>query len=300
MGRLPGPALAGLVLIGCGTPVDEGPAAPIEVKAWATDQHASGGMLVIQTTHDAGLTVSLPSPEVEGLTFTDEGLTTESLGGRMVLTQRFRFTGKKGFYEVPPLVVSAGDVSGESRALWLDLGVQGPNADKLADIDDPGAVWTLPVGWICGGMSVAGLMTVGLGYGFVRVLRKPRKKPVRLVPPDVRCLRAWEAVRADTALSDDDKAKELSRIFREYVEEVLAFPAVSWTSTEILARLEGMQHLPAGNVPRAKKLLRATDLVKYAEVSPEADFFDDMDADLRAFVSSTRPRSWSPEGAGDA
>ena len=61
-----------------------------------------------------------------------------------------------------------------------------------------------------------------------------------------------------------------------------------------------MAHLPKGNVPRAKKLLRATDLVKYAEVSPESDFFDDMDADLRAFVGSTRPRSWSEEGNADA
>ncbi|MEZ4321935.1 MAG: hypothetical protein R3F61_30970 [Myxococcota bacterium] len=298
--RLGSVGVAGLwVLAGCSA-TDEPDPSGIEVRAWAVDTHASGGVLVVQTTHPEGVAVSLPEPEVEGLVFTQEGLTTEQLGGRSVLTQRFRFTGKKGFYEVPPLVVTGGEVEAQSLPVWLDLGVQGPNVDKIADIEDPAAVWEIPWGWICAGGGVTLLMVGGVLVGFASMARRPRTKVQKLVPADVRCLKAWEAIRADDALSDDDKAKELSRIFREYVEEVLQFPAVSWTTTEIVQKLEGMAHLPQGNVPRARDLLRATDLVKYAEVSPEHDFFEGMDASLRAFVSSTRPRSWSPEGPADA
>ncbi len=283
---------------------------PIEVDVWTRQMTKSGGTLVVQTTHDDDLSVALPTPEVPGLELQDGALTTESLGQRTVLTQTFTFTGDPGFYEVPPLVVTgtrgvakdeapAEPVEGQSRAIWIDLGKEAPNAEKIGDITEPSVVWTIPWGWIGAGCGVTGLMLGGLVVGFASYLRRPSKTVERLDPPDVRCIRAWEAVREDPVLTDEEKAKELSRIFREYVQEVLQFPAVAWTSTEILERLESMAHLPKGNVPRAKGLLRATDLVKYADVSPESDFFDDLDADLRAFVSSTRPRSWEQETGSD-
>ena len=259
----------------------------------------------MQTTHDDGLSVTLPTPEVPGLEIQDGALTTESLGDRTVLTQTFSFSGDAGFYEVPPLVVTgtsgadAAPIEGQSLAIWIDLGKEAPNSEKIGDITEPSVVWTVPWGWIAGGCSVIGLFLGGIVFAFASVLRRPTQTVVRIDPPDIRCIRAWEAVRADAGLTDEEKAKELSRIFREYVQEVLQFPAAAWTSTEILERLESLAHLPKGNVPRAKGLLRATDLVKYADVSPESDFFDDLDADLRAFVSSTRPRSWS-QGESDA
>jgi hypothetical protein len=270
---------------------------PIEVEVYTRQLTKSGGTLVVQTTHDDDLSVSLPDVEVAGLELQEGTLSTESLGERTVLTQTFPFTGAPGFYEVPPLVVTgtragAEPVEGQSRAVWIDLGKEAPNAEKIGDITEPAAVWVIPWGWLVGGCTVAGMMVGGFVVAFASVLRRPRESVERLEPPDVRCLRAWEAVREDYDLTDEEKAKELSRIFREYVQEVLQFPAAAWTTTEILERLESMAHLPKGNVPRAKGLLRATDLVKYADVSPESDFFDDLDADLRAFVSSTRPRSW--------
>lgn len=285
-----------LALSGCADPlaVDSG---QVAVRVWATEVTPAGGWLVVQSTHPVGRAVSLPVPEVDGLTFSAEGAPVEERAGdRAVLTQRWRFTGKKGSYEIPGLVVSV-DGEGDARSLplWVDLGVTVSAFDAMEDIAEPGRIWAVPWRWI-GGVALLGALVVGtLGIGVGALASKPRKREVALDPPDVRCLRAWEAVRADASLSDDDKAKELSRLFREYTEEVLQFPAVSWTTSEILARLESMVHLPKGNVPRAKKLLRATDLVKYAEVSPENDFFDEMDADLRAFVGSTRPNAWRPD-----
>jgi len=131
----------------------------------------------------------------------------------------------------------------------------------------------------------------GIGFAFTRP-RRARDVVVVPEPPDIVAIRSWEAVRADEAMGDEEKAEALSRIFRVYVEGVLAFQATAWTTTEILARLTGMGHLPEGNVPRAKRLLRATDRVKFAEAKPGADLFDDLDSDLRAFVGSTRPTAW--------
>ena len=129
-----------------------------------------------------------------------------------------------------------------------------------------------------------------------------RSRPVPEVPaepPDTVAIRAWEAVRADEALDDERKAQALSRIFRDYTEAALGIPAVAWTTTEILGHLGRMANLPEGNVPRARRLLRATDLVKFAEKKPGTDFFEDLDADLRAFVGSTRPTRWDEGGSDD-
>lgn len=289
-----------LLLMACGAGLDGAPD-PIEVRAWTVDNTSSGGVLVVQTSHEDGLTVGLVEPEVPGLTFSGDGLETETLGDRVVLTQRFRYTGKKGYYEVPPLVVSASDeLKAQSLPLWIDLGKEAPNLAKIDDIVEPEAVAESILGWVLAGIGVVAVMVGGVFYAFIGALRRPAAAPKKRLPPDIRCLRAWEAVLADTSLDEDEKARELSRIFREYTEEVLQFPAVSWTTTEILARLGEMAHLPSGNLARAKKLLRVTDLVKYADVSPEGRFFEELDADLRAFVSSTRPRSWDSEEQADA
>ena len=114
-------------------------------------------------------------------------------------------------------------------------------------------------------------------------------------PPDVAALQRWEAIRRDPTLDDMARAHALSQIFRTYVEAVLTFPATAWTTSEILERLRDMAHLPTGNVPRARRLLRATDRVKYAEARPGQDLLEELDADLRAFVGSTRPHSWNGE-----
>ena len=96
-----------------------------------------------------------------------------------------------------------------------------------------------------------------------------------------------------TSEQDFEKAQALSSIFRDYTEAALGFPASAWTTTEILEKLRSMVRLTEGNVPRARRLLRAPDRVKYAEQVPGRDFFEDLDAALRAFLGSTRPHTWA-------
>lgn len=269
---------------------------PLELSAWTVDGTGSGGVLVVQTRSVQATDLELPVPEVEGLTFSADGQPSqERLGDHTVITQRFRYTGKKGSYEIPALTVHAGELEAQSAPVWVDLGVEAPNVEQLGDIVEPDAIWTVPWTPIVAAVGIGLLLG---GGGLLALVRLTRPKPKRVIrtPPDLRCLDAWEKVWADASLTEEDKASELSNIFRAYTEEVLSFPATAWTTTEIVAHLTELKHLPEGNVPRAKRLLQATDLIKYAEEEADGEFLRRMDADLRAFVGSTRPRGWDPEG----
>lgn len=260
-----------------------------------------GGKILMQSVTPAGVAIELPEPEVEGLKFVEEGSPrVETVGARTVVTRRFTFSGKQEMYELPALSLRWTDSAGEhevsSAPVWLDLGVEAPRPTDPVDIVEPAAVRVLRLERVGAALAALALVALGLWVGFA----KP-KAPVEAPPPppaDVRALTAWAAVLADERLDDHAKAIELSRIFREYLEEVLRFPATAFTTTETLARLSALPHLPEGNVPRAKRLLRATDLVKFAEQRAGQERFAELDADLRAFIEATRVRGFAPpEGA---
>lgn len=282
-----------LWLAGCSPEVAQTASAPVELRTWIAEEPKSGsGVLVVQLENDDTLPVEAPKPEVPGLTFTPKGSArVEDLGTRTVTTQEWEFSGAAGHYEIYPLHVEAGGQGVQSESLFVDIDTAPPEAGKLADIAESAPIWTIPWTPV---LVVGGVLAVfagGIVLAFVGLARRPLP-PVVEEPPDVLCLRAWDAIRSDGALSPEEKAKALSRLFRDYVEAVLHFPAARWTTTETLDQLTAMKHLETGNVPRAKRLLRATDLIKYAEQRPGADLFDDLDADLRAFVTSTKPHHY--------
>jgi hypothetical protein len=286
-----------LLLAACATPpAVEAP--PVAAEVWVEHATDEGGQLVVQTTYDPRGTLDLPQPEVEGLTFSPVGEPErERLGQREVLTLRWDFKGGKGSYEIPPLRVGwdgpDDDAEDETDPLFVDLGVEPPRQGEIADIRDPSRVWSIPWAGIATTMAVTGLLGAGIATAF-RLGGRRRPAQVPPEPPDVLALRLWDVVRADPALDDLERAVRLAAIFRGYSEAVLGFPATAWTTSEILERLGAMPHLPEGNVPRARRLLRATDRVKFADARAGADLFEELDADLRAFVASTRPHAWSP------
>jgi hypothetical protein len=176
--------------------------------------------------------------------------------------------------------------------LFIDIATEAPREGEPEDIVEPSRIIQIPWGWF--GAAAGGFAVLAAGI-FLAFGRTGSKKEAVLPadPPDVAALRAWEAVRSDPTLDDQERALAISRIFREYAGVVLGFSATAWTTTEILAHLRGLAHLPEGNVPRARRLLRATDRVKFADHKPGTDLFEDLDADLRAFVGTTRPHQWT-------
>lgn len=294
-----------LLLVACGSEPAEVPAVePVELRVFLDGApRTGGGTVVVQAEYDPAGNLELPEPvSTDGkLSFTADGPPVEELiGARRVVTQRYLFRGPNGSYEIPPLTArwdgKDADAEGKSTALFVDLGVKPPAQDGLVDIVEPEPLVSLP--WLAIGAVVA-LFAAGLGFAF-----RPRRAPVVAAepppPPDQLALAAWDRVRRDPQLTVDDKAQQIARIFREYVEAVLGYEATSRTTFELLAHLEALQHLPEGNVPRARRVLRAADRVKFAEERPGVDgktavamWLEELDADLRGFVDSTRPSAWT-------
>lgn len=263
------------------------------VEAWI-DTRASAPTLVVQVRAPDGEAWTLDVPKTQGLTLGDADTTSERLNGpqgpERVETRRYPLTGKGSF--IVEKVCAKGD--GEpacASPLYVDLGAP-RDRSAMADIVEPGRLFPVePVLVALGALAALGL--VALAVRAAR--RRPREAPVVVLPPEdphLAALRRWDAVRADPSLDDHAKALALSEIFRDYAEAVLSFPARALSTTETVRHLEQMSFLPRENIPRARRLLRATDRVKYAEATPGADFFEELDGDLRAFIESTRPKSW--------
>ena len=294
-------ALVG-ILMGCGESderqvVDTG----VTIQSWLSDKPTSGvGTLNVQISAPATLELEMTDPDVQGLRFTELGdAQTERMAGRVLISRRFRFSGKKGHYEIGPQTVGWQDESGEqttsSSSIFVDLQVDPISVGELSDISEPDAIWSVP-NWFYWGAGGCGLAVLAIGGGSV-LFGTGRKKPQEdaLVPPDLRAIRQWEAVQADMAMNDLDRSVAIARILRDYVEAVFAFPATGYTTSEILNHLGALVHLPEGNLARAERLLRATDRIKFTDESARSKLFEDLDNDLRAFVGSTRPHGWEFE-----
>lgn len=232
-------------------------------------------------------------PLSQTLTFDPVQPTEQRLGPDLVVTAAYPISATSGSHIIRgACIVLEGQDPLCADPVHLDLGTP-TDRSELRDIEDPGRLW--PVTEIALGLAGLGLAA----YAGVLLLRRRKSAPAEEVapaapqtPPEILAIRQWEAARADASLSDHEKALKLSWIFREYTEEVLNFPARAWSTSEIMAHLERIAHLPKGNTPRAKRLLRATDRVKYAEAKPGEDFFEQLDSDLRGFVDSTKPQRW--------
>ncbi|TVQ91926.1 MAG: hypothetical protein EA397_08480 [Deltaproteobacteria bacterium] len=294
--------MVALLVGGCGlaTPSIE-PAeseAPVEVRTWIEGQPARGvATLVVQVRAAQGVTAAHPEPELPRLTVVEAGEPSiERVGELTVSTRRYRVTGPQGSYEIPSL--STGPDALPSDALWIDLGEPTEALDQLFDIEDPKAVFQLDRGLVVGAVCVGlvGLGSLGglaLAFGGLAG-RAPKELPPE--PPDVVALRRWDAVRADPELDDQAVAVAIAEILRVYIEAVLGFPATAWTTREILDQLGAMEHLPEGSVGRAKRILRATDFIKFADAKAREALFDELDDALRAFVGTTRPQRFEGDG----
>jgi hypothetical protein len=295
--RAPLHAAGLLALLACAEtlPPSAGEAGGDTVEVSTGVETGDKGALVLRVLVSAPNDVKweLSLPEVEGLSYGPAASRTEQLGGRSVLTQRLPLRGSPGRYIVEGVCAQPdnGDPASCAEPLYLDLG-EPPDRSAMADIAEPERLYYLPLRELA---AAAALAALGLWAYRRRAATTVEAPPAPLAPPeppDLAALRRWEAVRRDASLSDFDKALALSEIFRAYAEAVLLFPARAWSTTQTLEHLTQLTQLPQENVPRARRLLRATDRVKYAEDRPTAQFFEDLDSDLRAFIDSTRSKQW--------
>jgi hypothetical protein len=232
------------------------------------------------------------SPELDTAVPRVEGLAAvlveeRSLDGETATSlQTWELSGPAGSYLLPPLKVVFVSPEGseremESAALFADIGTGGPRSVlapmALAPIPEQMPWWPFA--------AVAGLLFLGTGVWWWR-REDPSVQPPPPVPPDVAALATWRALQGDGELDDHALAVGLSALFRRYLEQVLPISATTATSREILASAS----LTAALKPPVRRLLTATDLIKYARKGGGDALFDQLDADLRKVIETTRPQ----------
>lgn len=243
-----------MLLFACASP--EAPVVPA-ASVWVEARKVDEGAAIRLHAPDAA-TLQLP----EGLSATDVG------------EGAWELRGAKGSWIVEV------EAEGEKTALYLDIGVDGPSGGPMEDLaalpPPPPPRWP----WILGGFALAGL-AVALFAWARKALRRPAPPPLP-DPPDVVARRAWRALRARSDLDAETLARELSAVYRAYVEARHGWPATQRTTREILDNLAA--ELSAAQLDRARRLLGAMDLVKFAEREAHADIFDALDQDFEELV----------------
>ncbi len=168
--------------------------------------------------------------------------------------------------------------------LFVDLGAKGPTGGEMDDLaalpPPPPPVWP----WVVGGLAGAAVLGGAAVWAWQRF--KPVPPPPVPEAPEVIARRAWAALRDRADLTPEEIAKAMSEIFRTWVDAAWGFPATRRTTREILDNLAGS--FTAVELDAARRLLMATDLVKFAERSEHANLFDALDRDFAALVRPVR------------
>ena len=183
---------------------------------------------------------------------------------------------------LPPLRVSFEGGSAEAFAPALVLPVISmvpQEATGIRDLADPVEFGTPPWPYVL--LGIAGVILAGLiWYFFIR------KRPLEVIvqtpadperPPHSIALARLRALEtAPTITRDQIEAYyvELSDIVRTYIEQRLGVLALESTTPEIYQSLTGtkLRHtLPSGVAKQVNRILSLSDLVKFADYSPETE-----------------------------
>lgn len=150
--------------------------------------------------------------------------------------------------------------------------------------------------WILGGLLLIALLVVLLLWLRKRK-RKPQEEEAIVLPPHVEALNRLRALDEKPYLNAGDyKAyySELTEILRHYFERRYAFPALEYTSGQILAYLKREPDFPKTRYAELKRFLKASDLVKFAKKIPQRAEAVPYRKQVAQIVLETRP--WQAEG----
>jgi hypothetical protein len=280
--------------------------------AWALESEVSvsarldGGVqgspdtVIVSVEYPRGYAVELGEPAAEGLTFSRVGeVAVERAGGLVLERHAYRFSGASGSYELAPINVEWSAPEGEgvaaSYSLFIDHQVEAKPPGELVDIIEPEI--QAPAGWAAWfvGGGLLGLFAAGVFWAFFAKPKEVDEEAPEGPPAHEVALARWKAVLADASMSVEEKAIELSALFRDYLEAQLRFAATAWTTTETMTHLRELAYLEAEQLQSAKRILRATDWVKYAEAATPEESLRALDSDLRGFIDATRPHEWRGE-----
>lgn len=291
------PAVLLLALTACadrGGETIQGPGGS-EVRVELLDRSVEAGKAVeveLRVVAADPAQVEVAPPQAEGLTTRLEREEREPLGELVATTRRYSLTGPPGSYVINTGQALLAQPDGTRQAsplspLFVDIGVKGPSSE-LEDIESlplsERARWPYLLG--------AGLLVLAVGLGFW-YWRRRRRRPALVPPPEAPALiarREWAAVLMDQGLDDHRRALRLSEVFRRYIEARNELPASSWTSSEILVGLYERSGVSGPLLDAARRILDATDLLKFARRGGGLEFFLALDKDFHAYLDATEPK----------
>lgn len=239
-----------------------------------------------------GWSLELPDPAAEGFTLTlqgEEGPVNDR--GRARRVRRYALSGPAGSAVVglPPLRAlgpQGAEQAVEVPPLFIDLGVTGPTGGPMDEAlalapppPEPPYLW----------IGAGGLVVVGAGLSML-ILAKLRggRAEAAPLPPHARAAREWLEARA-AGLDDQALAFALSEVLRRYIEAVSGWPATSATPREISAWMAEVGWLSPEARAQADRVLRATDLLKFARDGGGDAFFNQLEADFEGVLLASRP-----------
>lgn len=169
------------------------------------------------------------------------------------------------------------------------------------DIRDIKSLLPISGGWIKYLLFALALLSVGLGFWFWRRGgSKPSAVPASPAAsprPHERALKELQTLNAKGWIEKGRIREyyfELSEIFRRYLGNRYAFPAIDWTTEEIL---KWLNRLPEANTQvrlQVKSILQHSDQVKFAKAIPSINASNHAMKSVFQFIQSTQP--W-PENA---
>jgi len=298
------PAVA-LLAAGCAKdalpPLPE-PDADVRVELADRTVDAEGqARVTVRIREVGGAVVEVGPPAAEGLEARLASERDEPVEGGTLTVREWTLWGPDGSYviQVPEAVARYPD--GRTAPitlppLFVDIGVQGPSSaleDLMVPEPGPPARWP----WIAAGAAGGALLLAGGILAWRRWRRRRTAPGAPAEPPDVAALCAWSEALDDPSLDDWGRALRLSAVFRDYLEAVHGWPASALTTREIAGALYRDGLVSAALLDGARRVLHATDLVKFARQGGGPALFRSLDADFRAYVLATRPE---PDAAPEA
>jgi hypothetical protein len=294
-------ALLGL-LVACGDallPPLARPDADVRLELDARKVAAGEPVLAtVQVVQADGVELRVGEPSAEGLEAALQDERTEPFDGWSLTTRRYALKGAPGSYVVSLGGATALHPDGHEEQLevppaFVDIGVDGPSSELQGLVmPTPPAPPVWP--WVlCAGVLV-GLGIAGGVWLWRR--RKRATQRVKAEPPHVTAMHAWQVVLRDRSLSDHERALQLSEVFRRYLEAVHPVSATALTTREICDAIYAQGLVPGALQDRARRILMATDLLKFARRGGGVEFFHELDQDFQAYVQATRTVQHSTPG----
>ena len=213
---------------------------------------------------------------------------------------RYSLSGTEGSYVLEPQAfVFSGpegqEVERETPRLFVDIGAGAPSSTLEGLFELPPAPESPWPKRIVG--ALLGLLVFALAVFLWRRRSGKEVPPVPLVRADIEALEAWSSVYGQPGLDDHARALLLSQIYRRYLERVFVLPASAFTTAEVLRSVKGELHEDQWG--QSRRLLTATDRIKYARRGGGKALFEALDQDFRELIATTRWRVETEEGSND-